>query len=231
MKVVRFTLEGFMNSFRIPQTSAYQLTYLAPTKTQIVGMLTSIMGKGENDYYELLRNLTVGIIAEQVDSLFTDDWTFRKWKTSGSGRDILRREKLYKTIYIVYVFSEDLILKEIHNALNNPKRVPSMGLDDELILIKDVKEISLEKDEKINVHSIFQFEEGMIFKPKINKMPGIQIFPPRVVTTNLQFDNNVVPRKPMNFIQIVEFVGMYCELESKKTLYVDHEKNYNVDML
>lgn len=231
MKVVRFTLEGSINSFRIPQTSAYQLTYLAPTKTQIVGMLSSIMGKGENDYYELLKNLNIGIIPKQVDSLFTDDWTFRKWKTAGSGRDILRREKLYKTIYLVYVSAENLIMEEILNALKNPKRIPSIGMDDELVLIKDIKEILMEKDEKIIVHSVFQFEEGMIFKPKFNKMPGIQVFPPRVVTTNLEFDNNIIPRKPKNFVQIVEFVGICCELDSKKTLYVDQENNLNVDML
>lgn len=231
MKVVRFTLEGSINSFRIPQTSAYQLTYLAPTKTQIVGMLSSIMGKGENDYYELLKKLNVGIIPKQVDSLFTDDWTFRKWKTAGSGRDILRREKLYKTIYLVYVSAENLIMEEIFNALKNPKRIPSIGMDDELVLIKDIKEIMMEKDEKIIVNSVFQFEEGMIFKPKFNKMPGIQVFPPRVVTTNLEFDNNIIPRKPKNFVQIVEFVGICCELDSKKTLYVDQENNLNVDML
>jgi CRISPR-associated protein Cas5t len=231
MKVVRFTLEGSMNSFRIPQTSAYQLTYLVPTKTQITGMLTSIMGKGENDYYKLLRKINIGIIPKQVDSLFTDDWTFRKWKTAGSGRDILRREKLYKTIYIVYVSAENVIMDEIVDSLKNPQRIPSLGQDDELVLIKDVKEISMEKDEKNIVHSVFQFEEGMIFKPNFNKMPGMQIFPPRVVTINLQFDNNNIPRTPMNFVQIVEFVGMYCELDSKKTLYVDQEKHFNVDMI
>lgn len=231
MNVVRFTLEGSMNSFRIPQTSAYQLTYLVPTKTQIAGMLTSIMGKCENEYYELLRKINVGIIPKQVDSLFTDDWTFRKWKIAGSGRDILRREKLYKSIYIVYVFAENIIMDEIVNSLKNPQRIPSLGQDDELVLIKDIKEISMEQYEKTIVHSVFQFEEGMIFRPNFNKMPGIQIFPPRVVTTNLEFDNNQIPRRPINFIQIVEFVGVSCELDSKKTLYIDEEKHFNVDML
>jgi len=62
MKAVRFTAEGLINSFRIPQTSAHQLTYLVPTKTQIAGLLASIMGKGEADYYDLLRRIKVGII-------------------------------------------------------------------------------------------------------------------------------------------------------------------------
>ncbi|WP_100907664.1 CRISPR-associated protein Cas5 [Methanobacterium sp. MZ-A1] len=234
MKVVRFTLEGSMNSFRIPQTSVYQLTYLAPTKTQIVGMLSSIMGKDETDYYDLLRKLNVGIIPKTIDSLFTDYWTFRKLKSSKrakGGRAVLRREKLYKTIYIIYVAAEDTLISEIVNSLKIPKRIPSLGLDDELVLIKNVKEIKMEKEEKNVVHSIFRFEEGMVFIPKISAILGMQIFPPRIVTTNLEFDNNVIPRKPINFVQIVEFAGMYCELGSEKILYVDQEENCNVDML
>lgn len=231
MKVVRFTLEGSMNSFRIPQTSAYQLTYLAPTKTQVVGMLISIMGKDENDYYNLLRKLQVGIIPQRIDSLFTDYWTFRKLKPSNRGRAVLRREKLYKTIYTIYVAAEDPLISEILNSLKTPKRIPSLGLDDELALIKNVKEIKMEKEDKKVVHSIFQFEEGMAFTPKISDISGMQIFPPRIVTTNLEFENNAIPRKPINFIQIVEFAGMYCELASEKMFYVDQEKNCNVDML
>ncbi|WP_281774018.1 CRISPR-associated protein Cas5 [Methanobacterium formicicum] len=231
MRVIRFTLEGSMNSFRIPQTSAYQLTYLAPTKTQIVGMLTSIMGKNEKNYYELLKKLNIGIVPKQVDSLFTDDWTFRKWKTAGSGRDILRREKLYKPIYIIYVSAEDILIDDVLNSLKTPQRIPSIGLDDELTLIKDVKEISMEIKESNSVHSVFQFKEGMSFEPKFHGTPNMQIFPPRIVTINLEFDNNVIPRKPKNHVQLVEFVGVYCELNSKKALYIDQEKNCNVDML
>lgn len=231
MNVVRFTLEGSMNSFRIPQTSAYQLTYLAPTKTQIIGMLNSIMGKGENNYYELLKTLNVGIIPKQVDSIFIDYWTFRKLKPSNQGKAVLKREKLYKSIYIIYVSAENLIIDEIVNSLKTPKRISSLGQDDELVLIKDVEKISMKRDEENVVHSVFKFEEGMTFKPNFNIMQGIQIFPPRVVTINLEFNNKIIPRKPMNFVQIVEFVGMYCELDSKKTLYVDEEKHFNVDMI
>lgn len=231
MKAVKFTAEGLINSFRIPQTSAHQLTYLAPTKTQVVGLLTSIMGKGEADYYALLKNIKVGILPLKVDSLFTDAWTFRKWKVAGSGRDILTREKLYKTEYLFYVSSEEKLLKEIIDSLKNPLRIPSLGMDDELILIKDVNEIWLNKEEKKLVHSVFKFEEGMTFSPKFSGTRGAQFFPPRIVTVNLDFNENEIPRKPHSFIQLVEFAGLCCELDSFKTLYTDEEINCNIDLL
>lgn len=231
MKAVRFTAEGLINSFRIPQTSAHQLTYFAPTKTQIAGLIASIMGKGEADYYNLLRKIKIGIYPLKVDSLFTDAWTFRKWKEAGSGRDILTREKLYKTEYLVYISGEDNILTEITNALKNPLRIPSLGMDDELVILKDIKEIEMLKREDNRVHSIFKFEEGMEFSPKFNASKGIQCFPPRIVTINLDFNENETPRKPKQFIQLVEFAGLYCELSTPKTLYSDEEYNWNIEML
>ena len=62
MKAVRFIAEGLINSFRMPQTSVFQLTYLAPTKTQIAGFLANIMGKTEEEYYQLLDDIKVGIV-------------------------------------------------------------------------------------------------------------------------------------------------------------------------
>lgn len=229
MKAVRFTAEGLINSFRIPQTSAHQLTYLVPTKTQIVGLLASITGKGEADYYALLRKIKVGIIPLKVDSLFTDAWTFRKWKEAGSGRDILTREKLYKSEYVVYISGNNNDLIEIINSLKNPLRIPSLGMDDELILIKDVKEIVMDEGENTQIHSIFKFEEGMQYK--FNGASRMQIFPPRIVTVNLDFNENEIPRKPKKFIQLVEFAGLCCELNSPKTIYTDEEHDWNVEML
>jgi len=231
MKAVRFTAEGLINSFRIPQTSAHQLTYLVPTKTQIAGLLASIMGKGEADYYDLLRRIKVGIIPFKLDSLFTDAWTFRKWKEAGSGRDILTREKLYKSEYVVYVSGEDSLLKEILNSLKNPLRIPSLGMDDELIVIRDVKELHMQEMENSRVDSIFILEEGMQFSPKFTTTKGMQFFPPRIVTTNLDFNENEIPRKPRQFIQLVEFAGLYCELTTSKSLYIDDEHNWNIEML
>jgi len=229
MKAVRFTAEGLINSFRIPQTSAHQLTYLVPTKTQITGLIASITGKGEANYYNLLRKIKVGIIPLKIDSLFTDAWTFRKWKEAGSGRDILTREKLYKPEYVVYISGDDSVLSEIINSLKNPLRIPSLGMDDELVLIKDVKEITLGEGENERVHSVFKFQEGMRYK--FNGKSRVQIFPPRIVTVNLDFNENEIPRKPERFIQLVEFAGLCCELNSPKTLYTDEEHDWNVEML
>jgi len=232
MDAVRFIVEGFINSFRIPQTSVYQLTYLAPTKTQIAGMLTNIMGKNEKNYYDILRKIKIGILPLNINSIFTDAWTFRKWKHAGSGRDILNREKLYKSNYLIYISAENSLLDELLHFLKNPARIPSLGMDDEMIIIKDVEKITLEQKEDTVVHSVFRFEENMEFIPKFAKIErNMEIFPPRIVTINRDFDENKIPRKPKEFIQVVEFSGAYCEINVPKTFCLDQEKNYNIELI
>lgn len=232
MDAVRFIVEGFINSFRIPQTSVYQLTYLAPTKTQISGMITNIMGKNEKDYYNILRKIKVGIMPININSIFTDAWTFRKWKQAGSGRDILNREKLYKSNYLVYISAENYLLDEILHFLKNPARIPGLGMDDEMVIIRDAEKVILEQKEDTVVHSVFKFEENMEFTPKFAEIEkNMEIFPPRIVTINRDFDEKKIPRKPKEFIQVVEFSGLYCEINAPKTFCLDQEKNYNIELI
>ena len=57
------------------------------------------------------------------------------------------------------------------------------------------------------------------------------IYSPRVISVNLNFNNNVTPRKPTKFAQIVEFAGLSCEMSRNKDLYIDEEHQYNIEFL
>lgn len=232
MEAVRFIVEGLINSFRMPQTSIYQLTYLAPTKTQVVGMLTNIMGKNERDYYALLDKVRVGIIPVYINSIFNDAWTFKKWKSAGAGRDILQREKIYRGKYLIYVSAEDPhLLEKMMEFLMYPSRVPSLGMDDEMVIIREPKKITVEPKNDTIVHSVFTLEEGMDFRYCPLKTDNSNLFPPRIISVNLNFNRNVIPRKPTKFVQIVEFVGLQCKLNRNKDLYFDEDYHYNIEFL
>jgi len=228
LEAVKFVVKGFVNSFRIPQTSVYQLTYLAPTKTQIVGMLTNVMGKSERDYHRLLKEAKVGIVPLSIETVFVDVWLYKKWKAANLGRAILKREKLLNPRYLLYISASNA--EEIKEALEMPKRIPSLGQDDELIEIKEVAKSPLKgpSGSKI-VHSIFRWDGETRFKPKLlgHQQPmtkETQIYMPRVVTVNFDFDFDVVPRKPQNHVQIVEFSGICVELDREMGLYFDGER-------
>lgn len=231
MEAVRFIAEGLINSFRMPQTSVFQLTYLAPTKTQIVGLLANIMGKNEEGYYKLLNDIKVGIVPLYIESIFNDAWTFKKWKSAGAGRDILQREKIYKGKFLIYLSAEEPVLEDIFKFLRYPSRIPSLGMDDEMILIRDIKKIEMDYKNDSVVHSIFSYNEGMkyTYHPRDNSLPVL--FPPRIITTNLNFNREVTPRKPADLVQIVEFLGFEFMLNETKKVYFDREYSYNIEMI
>lgn len=230
MKAVRFIAEGLINSFRMPQTSVFQLTYLAPTKTQIAGFLANIMGKTEEEYYQLLDDIKVGIVPLYIESIFNDAWTFKKWKSSGAGRDILQREKIYRGKFLIYISADGPVLEDILKFLRYPSRIPSLGMDDELVLIRDVKKIEMESKDDSVVHSVFTYNEGMEYKYR-PKGDNSLLFPPRLITVNLKFDRKVIPRKPTDFVQVVESLGFEFDVSEDKRVHIDREYEYSVELI
>lgn len=231
IKSLRFEIEGFVNSFRISQTAVYQLTNLAPTKTNIVGMLTNICGKTEKDYYDALKDIKVGIVPISIDSLFIDTWRFKKMKTANRGVGVLKREKLYLPKYLIYVMTNNGRNGELLHCLKSPKRIPSLGMDDEIVKIRNPVEIEMEKimDEKESkkVDSIFIYNP----KYKVKYAPITDNFwVPRFVSINLDFEKEI-PRNPKDVVQIVEFCGLRCELDTPIEVYLDKEKNKHIQFI
>lgn len=82
------------------------------------------------------------------------------------------------------------------------------------------------------VHSVFTLEEGMEFRYCPLRTDNSNLFPPRIISVNLNFNKNVIPRKPTKFVQIVEFVGLQCKLYNRnKDLYFDEDYHYNIEFL
>lgn len=159
MNVIRFKAEGILNSFRVPLFKTYHRTFLAPTKTNIIGMITNIMGKSERWYYETLNKnrIKVSVVINNIEGKTKDLWAYKVYKDKNDGRSIIRRDRLYKAIYSIYLLidSEELF-KEILIALKFPKSIPSLGLDDELVKIYEIEnKIQMSENKSGHINSVF----------------------------------------------------------------------------
>jgi len=68
MRAVRFRVEGVLNSFKMPFFKKYHKSFFAPPKTSILGMLTNILGKHEEFYYQLFdKNIFVSVYIYMED--------------------------------------------------------------------------------------------------------------------------------------------------------------------
>ncbi len=215
MEAIRFTAEGLVNSFRRYETATFQNTELTPKKTHIAGLITNIMGRTEHFYYStLLPSIKIAVVPEYLENIFTDLWQYKKWK-GNQGRDVVGRERLYGARYRIFLAAPDDLNQEILEALMHPKRPPALGQDDELIKIKDVEVVDLQRsneESKVSLNSVFPAEVMSNCVFRLNPEYRGMIIPPRQTVAYLGYTRGP-PRKPQGALRITEFFGGYCEGE------------------
>ena len=158
MRVIRFGVEGLINSFRIPFFRTYHKSFLAPPKTTIIGMVCNISLKSQKEFFEILEKdkIEVSVIINSIQGKSKDLWSYKTIDKKNRGKSVIRRDKLFIPNYTIYLKIEDEELyKEILEALRYPKNIPSLGLDDELIKIDNVAEIDLELSNSNKIESVF----------------------------------------------------------------------------
>lgn len=220
MKSIKFLAEGVFNSFRVPFFRTYHKSFLAPPKTTIVGMLANLMARPERWYYDTLENndIKVSVVINDIAGRAKDLWAYKTYenKSGMHGRSIIRRDRLYKASYTIYLYTgnEDLN-KELFKALKCPRNIPSLGLDDEIVNICNVEQVVLYPNNTNVINSVFM-DKGFKYKVKILdisksvEMPISNVVP-------LEFNIEETPdrlrtnRTNKNELKQVEFIN--CEVE------------------
>ena len=79
MRVIRFGVEGLMNSFRIPFFRTYHKSFLAPPKTTIIGMLCNISLKSQKEFFEILESemIELSVVINSIEGRGKDLWSYK----------------------------------------------------------------------------------------------------------------------------------------------------------
>ena len=239
MKVIRFEVEGFLNSFKVPFFRTYHKSLLAPPKTTIIGMLCNISLKSQKDFFEILNEekVSVSVVINNIEGKAKDLWAYKTLKSGSNnnrGRSVLQRDRLFKSNYTIYLkITDDKLFNDFYNALKSPKNIPSLGMDDELVYLKkivDDTDINLRENKTSIVDSIFLDKEYKYkVKPKdITKDIVLPTFQ-QVPTKFKGFDKKGkrISREPISdftFNQI-EFINCEIEFESEVESFIDNKNN------
>ncbi|SHK29726.1 CRISPR-associated protein Cas5 [Tepidibacter formicigenes] len=226
MQVIKFKVEGILNSFRIPFFRTYHKTFLAPPKTAIIGMITNILRKSEKWYYDALYNdlFDVSVVIDNIQGKTKDLWGYKNFKKGNRGRSVIRRDKLYKATYTIYLkINDENIKNEVLDALKNPKSVPALGLDDEIIKIYDVEEVYLKKNEDNIINSVFIGDE---IKYRVKMDIDEDIYLPASNITPLKYSVDVkkgvrTKREIIKQGKQVEYMNCKVEIKSDIPIYED----------
>lgn len=232
MKVIRFELEGLLNSFRIPFFRTYHKTFLAPPKTTVIGMLCNISLKPQKDFFEILDNelIDVSVVIDEISGKTKDLWSYKTLEKGNKGKSVVRRDKLFLSKYNIYVYiKEQILFDDIFESLKNPKNTPSLGLDDELVIIKNVKDVSeaIKPNDTDKINSVF-LNKGYRYKAFI-KEPNkpIELSTPNMIPIKFTaFDKkgNRISKEVVEEYLQVEYINSNMQIEGVIS-YMDMENN------
>lgn len=238
MHYLRFELEGLINSFRIPVIKTFHKTYLAPSRTHILGLIANISGLSEKGYYDLLlKDIKVSIVIDNLEGGVKDLWVYKSLSTRNHGRSPLRRSKNYKSSYSIYLqSSEEQIMRTMYKNLMAPQRISSLGMDDELVIIKNVKQLNEDQDivlkRSSEVHSVFPYssENEQSYNVMIIDVHAMTMYPQdNLVIRDFKFkefsDTKRGTRFPDSTIYVKEFYNCTIQLKDQIDTYYDSEKN------
>ncbi len=234
MKVIRFEIEGLFNSFRVPFFRTYHKTLLAPPKTTIVGMLCNISLKSQKEFFEILNEekVLVSVIIDKIAGNTKDLWAYKTLVSNNRGRSVLQRDRLFNAQYTIYLkITDDRLFDDFFQALKNPKNIPSLGMDDEVVYLKSVTDdFDLKENGSSMIDSIFLDKEYKYkIKPKeINKPIVLPTFH-QIPTKFIAFDKkgkriSKQPIKNAVFNQ-VEFINCEVEFEDELETFIDNKNN------
>jgi len=230
MRVIRFELEGLLNSFRIPFFRTYHKTFLAPPKTTVIGMLCNISLKPQKEFFDILNKelIDVSVVIDDIQGKTKDLWSYKTLEKGNMGKSVIRRDKLFLANYTVYVsIKDDTLFDEILSALYEPKNTPSLGLDDELVIIKNVKylrNIKLNENSKINsvfLNKNFTYKAFIKEQNKPMELPTPNLIPVKFIAYDKK--GNRISKEVVEEYSQVEYIN--CEIQIDNiTSYLDSEK-------
>ena len=231
MNAIKVRVEGVLNSFRIPFFKTYHRTFLAPTKTNIIGMLVNIMRQPEKTYYDILKqnSIKVSVVINSIEGKTKDLWAYKTFNTKNNGRSIIRRDKLFKACYTIYLKIEDTknLFQEIVDCLKQPKCIPSLGLDDEIVKISEVEIIeNLQENNSRIINSVFidksySYSVNIVNEDEFFQLPIANETPISFIvkTSDKGFRES---RKPERLLKQVEYINCEIKLANVKS-YTDGE--------
>lgn len=235
MKVIRFEVQGLVNSYRIPFFRTYQKSFLAPPKSTLIGMLCNISLKSQKEFFEILDKelIEISIIINEIKGKAKDLWRYKTLKSLEKGKrkdtTIVRRDKLFIPEYTIYIKIEDeKFYQEILENLKSPKNTPSLGMDDELISIKNIKEITLKKNDSNKINSVF-LDKGIKYKAfakdisKNIEFPTLNMTPTKFVGFDAKNKRiSKESKKDFEFNQ-VEYINCDIEFQENCETFIDDE--------
>ena len=156
LKAVRVQCFGISNGLRTPLSQNIQDTLPLPTPTTLIGILGAALGISRKTISVLYSKFQLGVVGTHLTT-FQDLTRIVKYQSRGfikKESSLLIRENLFNSKFTLWFIPvRDIAISEVYDAFKNPKYALSIGRDDEIVRIDEVKVVSLEEIENPLIES------------------------------------------------------------------------------
>ena len=167
---------------------------------------------------------------KETKATTVDKYSYKTLEKKNMGKSVIRRDKLFLSKYTIYVYiKEQILFNDIFESLKNPKNTPSIGLDDELVIIKNVKDVSeaIKSNDTDKINSVF-LNKGYTYKAFIKESnKPIELPTPNMIPIKfIAFDKkgNRISKEVKEEYPQVEYINCNMQIDGV-TSYVDVENN------
>lgn len=248
MKFIRIKCFGCLNSFRQPDFHTYHKTLPLPPKTTVAGMIGSALGispKSVNEEWLQNNRFQMGIVGKS-NGKANDLWQIRKYESKQitaykKGTEsapyktaVIVRELLYASEFTLYLhFGNEKDYELVSTKIQNPEWALSLGREDELLLVQEIKQIDLEETTEISFcNTVLPIDFTTIPYDIVFKSDGISgnllDEAPKSVKLPITFSyNNDTGAREANEFQIFSFIYNLPVKPKESKGFYDVELNYS----
>mgnify|MGYP000889437137 CR=1 FL=1 len=247
MKFMRIKCFGCLNSFRQPDFHTYHKTLPLPPKTTVAGMIGSALGiSPERVNEEWIKNnrFQMGIVGKN-NGKANDLWQIRKYeskqiKAYQNGTEsapyktaVIVRELLYASEFVLYLhFENEKDFELVNTKIQNPEWALSLGREDELVLIQEIRQMNLEEKTDLNFYNTVlpidftKISYDIVLNSK-NLSNNLLDEAPKSVKLPISFSYNFDGAREAKEYQIFSFIyNLPIKPRDSKGFY-DEELNYS----
>jgi CRISPR-associated protein Cas5t len=209
MEVLTVKVRALSVSFRRILDYNYQRTYPLPPPTTILGFLGAALGLSDRELWDkesIVRKVKISVLSLHVPGFAKDLWTVQKIK-QGKIEELSPyfRELLFFPEYLLIFGGNKEIMGYIAEKLEDPTYPLSLGRDDELVRIIDLRWKTISKGDNRFSGTILPLDINEFkFKPILQE--GILMEPP------------IRDRLPIGFV--VSKKGIRTPLEKKTFTFI-----------
>jgi CRISPR-associated protein Cas5 subtype I-B len=147
MSALRIKCYSISSGFRSPLSHAIHDSLPLPPPTTIVGMVGAALGISRSDMSNFYQSMKVAVIGTH-EAVFQDLTHIIKFASGGKVKEpvsLLTRENLFKNNFYIWIIPDKVeIIDKLRLAFSDPKYALSLGRDDEIIRIDEIKIVRLE---------------------------------------------------------------------------------------